>query len=385
MKQNKRQWPKWPNYNQDDAKQVLKVIKSNKLVSWGNKKELYDGYVKKFENAFSKYQSVKYSLGVGNGTQGLHLALASININKGDEVIVPVYSHIATASCVLMQNATPIFVDTNKHNLIISFEEIKKKISKNTRAIILTILYGYSEDISDIVSYCKKNKIYLIIDSSHSHCSKTGNIFSSNFADISVFSLNERKVLPGGDAGVVTTNSERLAKKIYRLRSFGDKQLSYNYRMSEFSGAILLKRLSKINYENNKRIYNANYISQLSRNYNHFFKIKISAKKYIPTYYKLIIEFSLNKSKNDLKKINTYLNNKGINTELTYSLLCNHPHFQDNLILKKNKLNIKNYKQLYPNAYKFSQINLLQININPPVNKRHLNYLFKSIKNFYKI
>ena len=72
-----------------------------------------------------------------------------------------------------------------------------KKISKNTRAIILTILYGYSEDISDIVSYCKKNKIYLIIDSSHSHCSKIGNIFSSNLADISVFSLNERKVLPG--------------------------------------------------------------------------------------------------------------------------------------------------------------------------------------------
>ena len=76
-------------------------------------------------------------------------------------------------------------------------------------------------------------------------------------------------------------------------------------------------------------------LANYQKNITIFLKIKISAKKYIPTYYKLIIEFSLNKSKNDLKKINTYLNNKGINTELTYSLLCNHPHFQDNLILKK--------------------------------------------------
>ena len=122
----KKSWYKWPIFNKKDRLAVNRVIRSNNLVARGNDKELFPGEVKEFEKEFKKYIGAKYALGVGNATQGLHLAVTALNIGVGDEVIVSVYSFISTASCVLMQNAVPIFADIDETTLLISVSEVEK-------------------------------------------------------------------------------------------------------------------------------------------------------------------------------------------------------------------------------------------------------------------
>ena len=127
MKNNKNlKWSIWPSYSKKNFKDLKRTYNKNSLVAWGNSKELLKFDSQKIGKKFSLFVNSRYAKGVGNATQGLHLALASLNIKLGDEVIVSVYSFISSASCILMQNATPVFVDIEKETLIPSLESIKK-------------------------------------------------------------------------------------------------------------------------------------------------------------------------------------------------------------------------------------------------------------------
>ena len=247
-------WPIWPKYDSNCKKIITEVIKSNQIFN-GPK-------VSKFEKEFKKYNKSKFAIAVGNGTQGLHLALSSLNIGQNDEVITTNFSWISTASCILMQRAKPIFCDIESKFLGIDPEQIIKKITKKTKAIIIVHMYGLICDIEKILKIGKKYKIKIIEDASHAHGSSYKGIKAGNFGDIGVFSLHQRKNIPSGEGGIIVCKNKKIASNLYKLRSFGHKELSYNYRMNEFSAVLASYYLKKIDIENKTRMKNAVYLNK---------------------------------------------------------------------------------------------------------------------------
>ena len=205
---------------------------------------------------------MKHCLGLGNATQALHLALAALNVGVGHEVIVTSYSWISTASCILMQNAVPVFCDIEKESLGLCPQDLESKITEHTKAVIMTHMFGYPAQIEEIKEVCKKYDLFLIEDASHAHGAEINGKKVGTYGDISVFSLHQRKSLSVGDGGLLCTNKKEIAEKVYRLRSFGHKELSYNYRMTEFAGALGQCGLSKLDEQNERRRKNALYLSE---------------------------------------------------------------------------------------------------------------------------
>jgi dTDP-4-amino-4,6-dideoxygalactose transaminase len=167
-------------------------------------------------------------LGLGNATQGLHLALAALDVGEGDEVLVTSYSWISTASCILMQNAVPVFCDIESESLGMCPQDMESKITPFTKAVIMTHMFGYPAKIKELSQICKKYSIPLIEDASHAHGAEVDGKKLGTYGDISVFSLHQRKTLSVGDGGILCTDNDEVANKVYRLRSFGDEDLSYN-------------------------------------------------------------------------------------------------------------------------------------------------------------
>ena len=391
----KKSWPKWPVFNKEDRLAVNRVIKSNNLVAWGNDKKLFPGEVKEFEKEFKKYIGAKYALGVGNATQGLHLAVTALNIGVGDEVIVSVYSFISTASCVLMQNAVPIFADIDETTLLISGSEIEKKITKKTKAIIVTTLFGYLYDLSSLISISRKYNIPIIEDASHSHGASINGKKAGSFGLINVFSLNQRKVLPAGDGGIVLTNNQKIAKKVYQLRSFGEKELSYNYRMSEFAAAIARQRLKKLDSENVLRHKNALFLDKLLKGFK-YIKVRLPNKNSICSYYKLILECNFSTKKITIEKFVELMNKRKLPISKTFTALNFHPHLNPKIEpargcpwkwkiysnKRKKHINYKNEK--YPVAERLINKKLLQLNIHPPASQQEMKKVYNTIISIFK-
>ena len=168
-----------------------------------------------------------------------------------------------------MQNAIPVFVDCELETYGLCPEKVSSAITQKTKAIILVHMFGYPAKVEEILEIAKENNIALIEDASHAHGASLNGKFCGTFGDIGVFSLHQRKSLPAGDGGIVITNSEELDQKIYRLRSFGDESLSYNYRMTEFAAAIAIRsRLQYLDQQNLIRIQNAEYLHSLLKDVN---------------------------------------------------------------------------------------------------------------------
>jgi len=199
-------WPIWPKFTKFEQNLVKNVVRSNRLYAGKN--------VEKFEKNFKKITKSPYSIAVGNATQGLHLALASLNIGKGDEVITSPFSFVSSASSILMQNAIPIFAECSEKTLAPNAKQIKAKITKFTKAIILVHPFGYPCEIDQISKLAKKNNIRLIEDASHAHGMFYKGIHAGNFGDIGVFSLHQRKSLCVGDGGMIVTKKKSIEKKL---------------------------------------------------------------------------------------------------------------------------------------------------------------------------
>ena len=242
---NKIDWPTWPRFGKDAELAVLRVIRSNQLFAAEE--------VKNFERSFGKYIGTRYAIGVGNATHGLHLALAALDIGLGDEVIVTPYSWISSASCVLMQNAIPVFADIEAKSFGIDPQSLESKISARTKAIIVVHMFGYPCEIEEILRIGVKYNIPIIEDASHAFGAKVHGRNIGTFGVISVYSLHQRKSLSVGDGGIICTDDPKIFESLHRLRSFGHDELSYNYRMTEFAGALGHLGLQTLDDENEIR------------------------------------------------------------------------------------------------------------------------------------
>ena len=216
-------YSKWPIYDQTLIRGISKIISSGKV------NYLFGKYGKKFEDKFSDFHKVKYSVSVSNGTVGLELALASFNFKKDDEVLVTPRSYYSSASCIIRNNLKPIFVDIDPSTQNISIKDIKRKFTRRTKCIICVHLGGLPCDMNNIIHFAKKNNIKVIEDCSQAHGASIKKKYVGTFGDIGVWSFcNDKIISTLGEGGMVSTNNKKLFEKIWALKDIGKNYRKFN-------------------------------------------------------------------------------------------------------------------------------------------------------------
>ncbi|MFH1539945.1 MAG: DegT/DnrJ/EryC1/StrS family aminotransferase [bacterium] len=244
-----------------DIKAVVKVMESGFLTALSNP------VVGEFERKFAEYCGVKYGIAVNSGTAALHVALAALDVGPGDEVIVPPYTFIATASAVLQQNAVPVFADVDPTTLNIDPAEIEKKITRRTKAIIPVHIFGLPADMKEINKIAKKRGIPVIEDACQAHGATIKGKRVGGFGKMACFSFQESKNLTTGEGGMIVTDDKKLAEKCRIIKHIGMAAryeyvtLGYNYRLPAMSAALGLAHLKKLDAFNDHRRNMAEYYS----------------------------------------------------------------------------------------------------------------------------
>ena len=216
----------------------------------------------KFEKNFSKYVDRKYSVAVSNGTAALEIAVKALGIKKNDEVLIPNFTIISNALAVLRQYAKPVPIDCNLDDWNIIISDIEKKITNKTKAIIVTHIYSFPNDMDKILKICKKKKIFIIEDAAEVLGLNYKNKRCGSFGDISTFSFYANKQVTTGEGGMISVNSLQLYKKCCSLRNlcfgrsnrFDHDDLGWNYRMTNIQAALGLSQLKNIKYIVNKKM-----------------------------------------------------------------------------------------------------------------------------------
>jgi dTDP-4-amino-4,6-dideoxygalactose transaminase len=217
-------------------------------------------FVNEFEKNFADFCGVKYAVALNSGTSALHLALVTLDIGQGDEVIVPANTFIATAWAPAYCGATPVFVDCDPETWEIDVKEVEGKITGRTKAVIGVHLYGQPFDIDPLKEICDKHHIYLIEDAAQAHGAKYKGIGIGGYGEMACFSFYPGKNLGAcGEGGAVVTNNEDYFNKLLSLRNHGSteryyhREIGYNYRMGGLEGASLNVKLKYITEWNARR------------------------------------------------------------------------------------------------------------------------------------
>ena len=196
----------------------------------------------------------RYSVAVSNGTAALEIAIKALGIKKSDEVIIPNFTIISNAIAVIKQNAKPVLIDCDINRWNMKVEDIEKKITKKTKAIMVTHIYSFANDMEKIIKICKKNKIFLIEDAAEVIGLKYKNKMCGSFGDISTFSFYANKQITTGEGGMISTNDYKLFEKCksYRNLSFGKinrfnhEEISWNYRMTNIQASMGISQLRNL-------------------------------------------------------------------------------------------------------------------------------------------
>ena len=298
-----------PEVSKNDIKAVNKVLKKSWISSDGPE-------VKIFEKEFSKKVKRKFSIAVSNGTAALEIAIKALGIKKNDEVIIPNFTIISNALAVIKQNAKPVLVDCDLENWNIKIEDIKKKINKRTKALIVTHIYSFSNDMDKILKICKKNKIFLIEDAAEVVGLKYKDRNCGSFGDISTFSFYANKQVTTGEGGMISTNSKTLNERCRSLRNlcfgktnrFNHNDLGWNYRITNIQAALGITQLKRLDSIVKKKMYIGNYYYQkLLKNKNIYITPpKISYSKNIYWVVGILIRNKKILASKIIKKLNSY-------------------------------------------------------------------------------
>lgn len=238
--------------------------------------------MERFEMKFAEYVGVKHAIAVCNGTAALHTALVALEVGPGDEVIVPSFTFIATSNSVLYQRAKPVFVDIDPHTYNVDVNEIEKKVTKKTKAIIPVHYAGQPADMDPINEVAEKYGLSVIEDSAEAHGSLYKGKKAGSLGSLACFSFYPNKGMTTGEGGMITTNDEEVAEKVRMIRSHGQDRryhhviLGYNYRMTDFQAALGLVQLKRLDWVNSKKV-------KAARRYNNLF-IEIGEDKIITPY-----------------------------------------------------------------------------------------------------
>ena len=308
--------------------------------------------VDEFEQAFKKFTDAKFAFSCSNGTSALHLSCLAIGLQKGDWVIVPSITFVATANAIRFCGAEVLFCDVDERSGLITTAELEKVISearkKNLRikAVISVHLTGQPVDLSGLNDICRKEKLKLISDSCHAlgGIYKSSPIGNCEYEDFNTFSFHPVKAITSGEGGAVTTNNEEFANKINLLRSHHIKRsnphnwwtyemesLGYNYRMSDIQCALGLSQLKKIEKFVKKRERLVQLYNKRLYKLSPFLRIPASPDKEIVTrvgwhLYSVLIDFE--KLKITREKFMKDLFGRKIKTQVHYIPVHTQPYYR---------------------------------------------------------
>jgi perosamine synthetase len=254
-----------PTLEGNELKYITEAIQTGWISSAG-------GFIKEFEEKFAKYCGVKHGVSCSNGTTALHLAIETLGIGKGDEVITPTFSMAASTNAILYSRAKPVFVDSELSTWNMDVEKIEEKVTPRTKAIMVVHTYGHPVDMDKVKEIADKYGLFIIEDAAEAHGAEYKGNKSGSLGDIACFSFYSNKLLTTGEGGMVITNNEAWAERARKLRNhfFGEPrflhhEVGYNYRITNMQAAVGLAQLEKIDELINARRHNA-YL------YNYFLK-----------------------------------------------------------------------------------------------------------------
>lgn len=257
---------KWPIVLDEEKSALISVLESHR---WGG--IFSESETMKFEKEFCEFNGSKFSIAMCNGTLALYASLKALDINKGDEVLVPSFSYVASATAISLCGATPVFVDIDKETLQIDFNSLSRKITIKTKAIIVVHLWGNCCRVDKIKEIAKNKKLFLIEDCCQAIGAKLNGIRIGNFGDIGIFSFSATKTLSAGEGGLCVTNDKNIYSNLSRMRNHGRIQensyyhefLGWNFRINEFSSSILRCQLKGLDELINKKNKSLDYFMSL--------------------------------------------------------------------------------------------------------------------------
>lgn len=356
-----------PLLDEEEEKAVIEVLHSGQL-SQGEKVFL-------FEQKFASFIGTRYAVAVSSGTAALYLALLSLGIKSGDEVITTPFSFVASTTPILFTGAKPVFVDIDPTTFNINADLIEEKITPNTRAILPVHLFGLPADMEKIIKIAKKHNLYIVEDAAQAHGARIRNQYTGSFGDLGTFSFYPTKNMTTGEGGMVTTNNKNLAEKIKLLRNHGmklryhHKLLGFNFRMTEIAAAIGLEQLKKLSRFNKSRISNAEFLNTQLADL-HEIAIPFIPKGYTHVFHQYTI--LIKKGSNERDKLTHYLNKNGVETGIYYPIPIHKQEF-----IKKM------YPELdFPDSEKIAS-QVLSLPIHPSLTKKDLKKIIGLIKNFF--
>jgi len=236
-----------PTIGDKELENVVDCIETNWISSLGK-------YVEKFEEGFSKYIGCEYGITTTSGTTALHLAMASLGLKKGDEVIVPSFTIVSTIFAILYTGATPVLVDSDPETWNIDINQIEEKITENTKAIMPVHIYGHPCDMDPIMDLAEDYDLFVVEDAAEVHGAEYKGKKAGGIGDIGCFSFYANKIITTGEGGMIVTNNEEIAEKASSLkdlafskeRRFQHDDVGFTYRMTNIQAAIGVAQLENI-------------------------------------------------------------------------------------------------------------------------------------------
>ncbi len=254
-------FPLWPSFDQAERDSLLEVLQSS---SWGG----YNKKVEEFETSFAACQQVPHAISCANGTVALQAALLALDIGCGDEVIVPSFTFVASATSVLLCHGCPVFVDIDPKTLTLSPAAVERAITPRTRGLIVVHFGGHPADMDSLVDIANRHGIALIEDAAHAHGATWRGIPVGNFGDAGTFSFQGFKLVTSGEGGAVVTNSDDVADRVWSFCNQGRRKgsgwyehftLGTNLRLTGFQAAVLCEQLKKLPSQTCTRAVNVEY------------------------------------------------------------------------------------------------------------------------------
>jgi dTDP-4-amino-4,6-dideoxygalactose transaminase len=258
-------WPRWPQWGEAEARRVAEVLESGE---WGG----FNPLVREFEAAWATRHQAQYCITAVNGTLTLEAALRVMEVGPGDEVIVPPYTFIATANAVRLVGATPVFVDIEADTYNLDLDRVAEAIGPKTKAIIPVHFAGLAVDMDRLLPLAKAHNLAVIEDTAHAHGSTWRGTPLGSLGHIGSFSLQQSKNLTAGEGGILITNDEALALKLWSYANQGrDPQglwyehgsLGSNLRMTGWQAGILLAQMERMDQQLAKRQQNARLLTSI--------------------------------------------------------------------------------------------------------------------------
>jgi dTDP-4-amino-4,6-dideoxygalactose transaminase len=336
--------------------------------------------VSDFETAFAKEHEVKHCLGVSSGTDGNHLALWTLGIGVGDEIIMPANTFIATAWGATLCGAKPVFVDCESDSYNIDPKKVEDAITPKTKAIVAVHLYGQPADLDPLREIAIKHKIFLVEDCAQAHFAEYQGKRVGGLSDTASFSFYPGKNLGAyGEGGAVTTHDDEVAKKVKMLRDHGAVQkynhemLGHNYRMEGIQGAVLGVKLKHLDKWTDGRRRAAQKYNELLKNVT-FIQLpkEMSYAKHVYHLFVIQVNEGGAKRRDELAK---YLNDNGVSTGLHYPIpLHLQPCFKD----------LGYTKGQFPVTEKLAECGL-SLPMYPELSDEQIVYISDKIKHFFAV